>query len=147
MGIEAAVSADYRGVTVFKCRRWSQGPVFLQQLKLLEGFDLASIGHNSAAYIHSVIEAAKLSFADREAYYGDPEFIDVPLDALLSDRYAAIRRELIDPNRASMEQRPGDPRAMRALLDAGAPDSRPWGSGTVHVTAPHLDANLLALTP
>src|SRR5260370_25943438 len=146
MGIEAAVSADYRGVTVFKCGPWSQGPVFLQQLKLLEGFDLAAMGHNSAAYIHSVIEAAKLSFADREAYYGDPEFIDVPIDALLSDRYAAIRRELIDPNLASMEQAPGDPRAMRPLLDAAAPDSRPWGSGTVHVTAADVDGNMIAVT-
>src|SRR5258708_7921319 len=144
--IEAPVGADYRGVTVFKCGPWSQGPVFLQQLKLLEGFDLAAIGHNSAAYIHSVIEAAKLSFADREAYYGDPEFIDVPLDALLSDRYAAIRRELIDPNRASMEQRPGDPRAMRPLLDAAAPDSRPWGAGTIHVTAADVDGNMIAVT-
>lgn len=144
--VEAPVSADYRGVTVFKCGPWSQGPVFLQQLKLLEGFDLAAIGHNSAGYIHSIIEAAKLSFADREAYYGDPEFIDVPLDALLSDRYAAIRRELIDPHRASMEQRPGDPRAMRALLGAAAPDSRPWGSGTIHVTAADRDGNMIAVT-
>ncbi len=144
--IEAPVSADYRGVTVFKCGPWSQGPVFLQQLKLLEGFDLAAMGHNSADYIHSLVEAAKLSFADREAYYGDPEFIDVPIDALLSDRYAAIRRELIDPHHASMEQRPGDPRAMRALRGASAPDARPWGAGTVHVTAADRDGNMIAVT-
>ena len=105
--IETPARADYRGVTVFKCGPWSQGPVFLQQLKLLEGFDLAAMGHNSADYIHTVIEAAKLAFADREAYYGDPEFIDVPLDGLLSDRYAAIRRQLIDSAHASMDQRPG----------------------------------------
>jgi gamma-glutamyltranspeptidase/glutathione hydrolase len=144
--IEAPVSADYRGVTVFKCGPWSQGPVFLQQLKLLEGFDLAAMGHNSADYIHSLVEAAKLSFADREAYYGDPEFIDVPIDALLSERYAAIRRELIDPHHASMEQRPGDPRAMRALRSASAPDARPWGAGTVHVTAADRDGNMIAVT-
>jgi gamma-glutamyltranspeptidase/glutathione hydrolase len=144
--IEAPVSADYRGVTVFKCGPWSQGPVFLQQLKLLEGFDLAAKGHNSADYIHSVIEAAKLSFADREAYYADPEFVDVPIDALLSERYASIRRALIDPNHASMEQRPGDPRAMRALRDAAAPDARPWGSGTIHVTAADRDGNVIAVT-
>src|SRR5260370_25382030 len=77
--IEAPVGADYRGVTVFKCGPWSQGPVFLQQLNLLEGFALAARGHNSAAYIHSVIEAAKLSLSDSEAYYGDPEFIDVQI--------------------------------------------------------------------
>ncbi len=144
--IEAPVSAGYRGVTVFKCGPWSQGPVFLQQLKLLEGFDLAAMGHNSADYIHSLIEAAKLSFADREAYYGDPEFIDVPIDALLSERYAGIRRELIDPHHASMEQRPGDPRAMRALLRASTPGARPWGAGTVHVTAADRDGNMIAVT-
>ncbi len=144
--IESPASADYRGVTVFKCGPWSQGPVFLQQLKLLEGFDLAAMGHNSADYIHTVIEAAKLSFADREAYYGDPEFVDVPLDGLLSDRYAALRRELIDSTRASMEQRPGDPIAMRALRDGPTNDARPWGAGTIHVTAADRDGNLIAVT-
>ena len=104
------------------------------------------MGHNSADYIHTVIEAAKLSFADREAYYGDPEFIDVPLDGLLSDRYAAIRRELIDSAHASMEQRPGDPIAMRALRDAPAAGARPWGGGTIHVTAADRDGNLIAVT-
>jgi gamma-glutamyltranspeptidase/glutathione hydrolase len=143
---ESPVSADYRGVTVFKCGPWSQGPVFLQQLKLLEGFDLAAMGHNSADYIHAVIESAKLSFADREAYYGDPEFVDVPLDGLLSDRYAAIRRELIDSAHASMDQRPGDPIAMRALRDGPAAEARPWGAGTIHVTAADRDGNMIAVT-
>ncbi len=143
--IETPARADYRGVTVFKCGPWSQGPVFLQQLKLLEGFDLAAMGHNSADYIHTVIEAAKLAFADREAYYGDPEFIDVPLDGLLSDRYAAIRRELIDSAHASMDQRPGDPIAMRQLRDAPA-DARPWGAGTIHVTAADRAGNMIAVT-
>ena len=144
--IETPARADYRGVTVFKCGPWSQGPVFLQQLKLLEGFDLAAMGHNSADYIHTVIEAAKLAFADREAYYGDPEFIDVPLDGLLSDRYAAIRRQLIDSAHASMDQRPGDPIAMRQLRDAPAADARPWGAGTIHVTAADRDGNMIAVT-
>ena len=144
--IETPARADYRGVTVFKCGPWSQGPVFLQQLKLLEGFDLAAMGHNSADYIHTVIEAAKLAFADREAYYGDPEFIDVPLDGLLSDRYAAIRRELIDSAHASMDQRPGDPIAMRQLRDAPAADARPWGAGTIHVTAADRAGNMIAVT-
>ena len=144
--IETPARADYRGVTVFKCGPWSQGPVFLQQLKLLEGFDLGAMGHNSADYIHTVIEAAKLAFADREAYYGDPEFIDVPLDGLLSDRYAAIRRELIDSAHASMDQRPGDPIAMRQLREAPAADARPWGAGTIHVTAADRDGNMIAVT-
>ena len=143
---ETPASADYRGVTVLKCGPWSQGPVFLQQLKLLEGFDLAAMGHNSADYIHTVIESAKLAFADREAYYGDPEFIDVPLDGLLSERYAVIRRELIDPAHASMDQRPGDPIAMRARRDGPAGESRSWGAGTIHVTAADRDGNMIAVT-
>ena len=67
---------DYRGSRSCKCGPWSQGPVFLQQLKLLEGFDLAALGHNSADYLHLVLEASKLAFADRERYYGDPEFVE-----------------------------------------------------------------------
>ena len=90
---ESPVSADYRGVTVFKCGPWSQGPVFLQQLKMLEGFDLTAMGHNSADYIHHLVEAAKLAFADREQYYADPEFTPVPLEGLLSQRYSDLRRE------------------------------------------------------
>ena len=114
--IEEPVRRTYRGATVFKCGPWSQGPVFLQQLALLEGFDLAAMGHNSATYLHTLIESAKLAFADREVYYADPEFVDVPLEALLSEPYSALRRALVDRDRASMELRPGDPRAMRAEL-------------------------------
>jgi gamma-glutamyltranspeptidase / glutathione hydrolase len=144
--IEEPASRTYRGATVFKCGPWSQGPVFLQQLALLEGFDLGSMGHNSAAYLHTLIEAAKLAFADREAYYADPEFVDVPLKELFSDRYAALRRALIDPERASMELRPGDPRAMRA--EAGvALQARSWGAGTTHVDAADRQGNLIAITP
>ena len=144
--IEPPASADYRGVTVFKCGPWSQGPVFLQQLKLLQGFEFGAMGHNSADYIHTVVEAAKLSFADREAYYGDPAFVEVPLAGLLSDRYAAMRRELIDSGRASTEQRPGDPVAMRALRGAPAGGARPWGAGTVHVAAADRAGNMIAVT-
>lgn len=144
--IETPVSADYRGITVFKCPSWSQGPVFLQQLRLLEGFDLATMGHNSAAYIHTVIEAAKLAFADREAYYADPEFTEVPIDALISKQYAGLRRQLIDPHRASLEQRPGDPVAMKPLA-AGEHGARSWGGGTVHVDACDRAGNLIAITP
>ena len=68
----AGRTVNYRGLDVFKCPSWTQGPVFLQQLTLLEGYDLAAMGHNSADYLHVLIEAAKLAFADREAYYGDP---------------------------------------------------------------------------
>ena len=143
--IEEPVSAGYRGVTVFKCGPWSQGPVFLQQLKLLEAFDLRAMEHNSAEYIHSVVEASKLAFADRDAYYADPAFTDVPLEAMLSDEYASMRRRLIDPARASREQRPGDPRAMRPAL-ADDLERRSWGSGTIHVTAADRAGNVIAVT-
>lgn len=108
-GLEEPVSLEYRGHTVHKPGPWSQGPVFLQQLRLLEGFDLADMGVGSPDYVHTVIEAAKLAFADREAWYGDPEFVDVPLDELLSAGYADERRALIGPD-ASGTLRPG---AMR----------------------------------
>ena len=76
---EQPLAVDYHGLTVLKAGPWSQAPVFLQQLRLLEGFDLAAMGHASAEYIHTVTECAKLAFADREAWYGDPDFSDVPL--------------------------------------------------------------------
>jgi gamma-glutamyltranspeptidase/glutathione hydrolase len=144
--IEQPVSADYRGVTVHKCQTWSQGPVFLQQLRLLEGYDLAAFGHNSTAYIHHLAEASKLAFADREAYYADPQFTDVPLEALLSRQYADLRRPLIDAHWASLEQRPGDPRHMEPLLAGSAAPAQPWGTGTIHVTAADGRGNMVAVT-
>ena len=105
--VEEPVSLSYRGLDVHKCPPWTQGPVFLQQLAILEGYDLKRMGHNSAEYLHTWIESAKLAFADREAYYGDPLFDDVPLGTLLSREYAKGRRDLVGA-RASMEMRPGD---------------------------------------
>jgi gamma-glutamyltranspeptidase/glutathione hydrolase len=103
---EDALSVDYHGHTVYKAGPWSQAPVFLQQLRLLEGFDLAAMGHVSAEYVHTITECAKLAFADREAWYGDPDFVDVPLDMLLSREYADMRRKLVGEE-ASAELRPG----------------------------------------
>src|ERR687883_493168 len=105
--IEEPVHATYRGIDVVKCGPWSQGPVFLQQLKLLEGFDLKALGHNTADYLHVYLECAKLAFADRERYYGDPAFASVPLERLLSEEYAVERRRLIDLDQACNELRPG----------------------------------------
>lgn len=103
---EVPASVTYHGWEVFKIGPWGQGPVFLQTLKILEGFDLAAMGPDSPEFIHHVVEAMKLAFADREAYYGDPDFVKVPLATLLSDDYAAGRRELIG-EKASHELRPG----------------------------------------
>lgn len=103
---ETPASATYHNWEVFKTGPWGQGPVFLQTLKILEGIDLAGMGPASPEFIHHVAEAMKLAFADREAYYGDPDFVKVPLATLLSEDYARGRRELIGAE-ASHELRPG----------------------------------------
>ncbi|MFN0104106.1 MAG: gamma-glutamyltransferase family protein [Bryobacteraceae bacterium] len=105
--IDTPQTTDYRGYTIVKPGFWTQGPVMLQAMQLLEGYDLKAMGHNSAPYLHTVIEAVKLAFADRDAHYGDPKFSKIPVETLLSRDYAAARRKLIDPNKASMESRPG----------------------------------------
>src|SRR5208282_5062812 len=91
---------------VFTCGAWCQGPVLLQTLALLEGTNLAGLGHNSADYVHQLTEALKLAFADREAYYGDPARVEVPLATLISAEYAVGRRKLIRPDRAWPEMPP-----------------------------------------
>jgi len=118
---------SYRGYEIYKVGFWSQGPVMLETLNLLENFDLKRMGHNSADYIHTLIESLKLGFADRDRYYGDPHFVKVPGTELLSKEYAAIRRGLIDPKSASLEQRPGDPINMKgvAALTGPAPETGP----------------------
>src|SRR5580704_8355419 len=106
--VEEPVSTSYREYEVFKCGPWTQGPVFLQQLNLLEGYDLGSLGHNSADYVHLLVEVAKLAFADREKYYGDPDFDDVPIETLLSKRYASERRQRIDMSRSALDLGAGE---------------------------------------
>ncbi len=105
--IEAPVHLDYHGLRVFKPGAWTQGPVLLQQLALLKGYDLGKLGATDPDFIHLVVECAKLAYADREKFYGDPLFAKVPMETLLSDAYNAERRRLVDPASASMEQRPG----------------------------------------
>lgn len=105
--VEAPTQYEYCGYTVFKTGPWGQGPVFLQQLALLKGFDLGDTGPDSAEFVHIVTECAKLALADRDAYYGDPDFVSVPLAMLLSDAYNEERRRLV-ANEASYELRPGE---------------------------------------
>jgi gamma-glutamyltranspeptidase/glutathione hydrolase len=155
--IEEPISTSYRGATVYKCGPWCQGLVFLQQLRLLEGFDLAASGHNSAQTLHLWLECAKLAFADREASYADPNFADVPVARLLSDEYTEERRALIDPTRASLELRPGlgqlpegwplidtsdrvseEPQALAAARGKG---------DTTHLDAADIHGNLVSATP
>jgi gamma-glutamyltranspeptidase/glutathione hydrolase len=113
--LEDPVTYDYQGLTVCKTKPWGQGPVFAQQLALLDGFDLAAMGPGSADYLHTVTECAKLAFADREAWYGDPDFTDVPVKALLSPEYAQARRQLVGQS-ASAELRPGAPEGKQPQL-------------------------------
>ena len=101
-------TTTYRGYTINKPGFWTQGPVMIEALNILEGFDLKKMGHNSPDYLHTVIEAMKLAFADRDRYYGDPKFSKIPEETLLAKSYAAERRRLIDPEHASLESRPGD---------------------------------------
>ncbi len=110
------VSATYRGYEVYKPGFWTQGPALVETLNLLEGFDLKQMGHNTPAYIHTLAEALKLGMADRDRYYGDPNFVKIPMTELLSKDYAALRRPLIDQQRASLAQQPGDPTNMKAVL-------------------------------
>ena len=124
--VETPVSVNYRGYDVYKNPSASQGPAELFALNILEGFDLKALGHNSAAYIHTSAEALKLAFADREKYLGDMDFIKIPYEGLLSKDYAAARRALIDPGKASLDLRPGDPTRFMKTLE---PFERPY-----HVT-------------
>lgn len=110
VGVDLPPSVDYKGIQVYACGPWCQGPVTLQTLRILEGIDLRAMGHNSVDYLHTVVEALKLAFADRHAYYGDPDFVDVPMKGLLDAAYGTGRRQSIDPYRANTEMpAPGDP--------------------------------------
>lgn len=143
--IEDPVAVNYRGYTIYKCGPWTQGPYLCQALRLLEGFDLQSMGHFSADYVHVLTEALKLAMADRDEYYGDPNFVDVPLAALLSDEYTALRRPLIARQHASLEARPGDPYAMQPLKQGGA--FRPGVGGTTTCVVADRWGNVVAATP
>ena len=102
-------SVTYRTYEILKPGFWTQGPVMLQTLNILEGYNLRGHGAQSAEYLHTTIEAVKLAFADRDVYYGDPKFSKIPEDVLLSKQYAAVRRRSIDAAHASLEHRPGNP--------------------------------------
>lgn len=162
---DAPLSYDYHGWQVNKIGPWGQGPVFLQTLALLKEVDLAAMPSAGSEFVHTLVEAMKLAFADREAYYGDPDFVDVPMETLLSDTYNGSRRRLIGAS-ASKELRPGTVKGfedqLRNMLAAlpepvvgGAPGA---GEPTMaHLTerrgdTVHLDVidrwgNMIAATP
>lgn len=161
--IEEPLRLEYRGVEVYKCPSWTQGPVMLQQLALLRGLDLKGMGLHSAEYIHTVLECAKLAFADREAYYGDPSADDVPMDVLLSEGYNAGRRGLVGAA-SSMELRAGDAGAgvpAWATFDVRGDNRRGMGLGgdggettrggfandTSHLDVIDAEGNMVSATP
>ena len=161
---ERPVTLDFRGLTVCKTGPWGQGPVFLQQLALLDGLGIEDMEPGSAEFVHTVVEVSKLAFADREAWYGDPRQSTVPLDALLSPEYSAARRKLVGEH-ASGDLRPGapggaQPRLPRFVTDAFGAVAAP-GAGEPPMVAVaelgpgdtcHLDVadrfgNLVSATP
>ena len=164
--VEEPTTISYRGWTVCKTGPWGQGPVFLQQLALLEQIDVSSTQFLSQEHVHSVVEGAKLAFADREAWYGDPDFVDVPLADLLEPSYSRQRRMLIG-ERSSFELRPGSPggRTPRiaspvafAVADGhwtgagrmavGDTDLASYSRGdTCHVDVVDQQGNMVAATP
>jgi gamma-glutamyltranspeptidase/glutathione hydrolase len=153
--LEEPISTHYRGYQIFTNRTWSQGITLLQALNILEGYDLAALGHNSPQAMHVQVEALKLAFADREAYVGDPAHVDVPVTGLLSREYAALRRGLIDLQQARAAYPPGDPRKMLAV----APDYRPQplvpslepvggeADGTTYLATVDAQGNMVSATP
>ena len=139
--LEEPVSTLYRGFRVHKCASWSQGPVFLQQLRLLEGHDLRRLGHNSASYIHLLTEVSKLAFADRERYYGDPLFTRVPIRKLLSRSYARMRGKLIKRKRASPDLRAG------GISGSGIGKPLGYQGDTTHLDVADSEGNVVSATP
>jgi gamma-glutamyltranspeptidase/glutathione hydrolase len=155
---EEPVKTSFMGHEVHGQSTWTQGLMLMQVLNMLESFDLKGMRHNSPAYIHTCLEAFKLAFADREAYYGDPEFATVPIDGLLSKQYAAERAKLINHNRAHPNlPEAGDPwkysRLNGTAASAPVPAASVGGdgggsdSGTTHIAAIDRDGNLVCSTP
>ena len=161
--IEEPLTYDYHGWTIAKIGPWGQGPVFLQTLSILKGFDLAAMNPTGADFVHTVVEAMKLAFADREVYYGDPDFSEIPVAHLLSEAYAAERRKLVGAD-ASFDLRPGIVPGFEAQHDLtmtmlGA-DSKTGAvyeptmahlsekrGDTVHIDVIDRDGNMVSVTP
>jgi gamma-glutamyltranspeptidase / glutathione hydrolase len=122
--VEEPVAVAYHGLTIYKCGVWTQGPYLLEALQILKDINLKAMGHNRPDAIHTIVETMKLALADRDTFYADPLFAEVPLAALLSPEYAARRRGLIDLEHASLERRPGDPCGGKAVLDPAADPAR-----------------------
>ena len=151
--VEPVLARDHAGHTICKTGPWGQGPVMHAQLALLEGYDLAAMGRDSAAFVHTVVECAKLAFADREAWYGDPAFADVDVDGLLDPARTAARRALVE-ERASLELRPGalagrEPQlpSFAGAAAAAAGTGEPSRGDTCHLDTADRHGNLVSASP
>ena len=161
--VERPETFDYHGWTIAKTGPWGQGPVLLQALAILEGCDLSGMDPCGPDFVHTVVEAEKLAFADREAYYGDPRFVDVPLAQLLSQAYNSERRKLIG-ERASFDLRPGivpgyeqQVEATMAMLDGVSASGEVYEptmahlsekrGDTVHIDVIDREGNMVSTTP
>ena len=152
VGIEAPVAIEFAGLRVYACGPWTQGPMLLQTLGLLEPAALAELGHNTPAYLHQLVEAVKLAAADREQYIGDPNFTDVPIAGMLSPDYTVLRRALINSDKAWPGMPPpGDPRSPAAVLEtATAPEKMREtvdALDTSYLCVVDSDGNVLSATP
>jgi gamma-glutamyltranspeptidase/glutathione hydrolase len=163
--IEKPVSTSYRGIDIFKLTTWTQGPVLLQTLNILENFDVASMGYNSTRYIHTLYQAMNLAYADRDFYYGDPYFPpEEPVEGLLSKDYAQKRAAEIDPDRNNPDAGPGDPYAFQrgrnpfmqhlddlqssnTTPDFTAPDDAGFFQGTTTIQAADEEGWVVSVTP
>ncbi len=152
--IETPVSIDYRGYRIYKNPSASQGPAELFALDILEGYDLKSMGLNSVDYIHTCVEAVKLAFADRDQFLGDMDFIKIPYDGLLSKEYALERRKLIDPQKASLDFRPGNPEKfmkdfapLNRPTDINYPGHAEHSGDTSYLAVVDKDRNMVSFEP
>jgi len=155
---EAPVKTTFKGYEIWGHNSWTQGPILMQALNMLEGIDLRGMGHNSPAYIHTVTEVFKLAFADREAYYGDPDFASVPMDGLLAKDYGAQRGQQIDPTKAypglpaagdpwRYSKMAAKPSPVRVPTSSAAPAGDDAGEdGTTHVAVLDREGNMVCGT-
>jgi gamma-glutamyltranspeptidase/glutathione hydrolase len=153
-GHEEPYAVDFMGFTVYGCGPWCQGPIILETLNILRGVDLKSMGHNTPQYLHTLIEALNLAYADRHVYQGDPRFVDVPMAGILNEEYGLLRQALIDPDRAFGEMAPpGTPEqlgiAPRGKVPTGdkAEGYKEMAVDTAYTCVVDKDGNAFSATP
>jgi len=143
--VEKPLKINYKGYDILKCDTWTQGAYLLQTLNILEEIDLKSMGFGTVDYLHTITEAIKLAMADRDKYYGDPLFVDVPLDQLLSKEYSDSRRRLINDTKAVNYPRPGDLQNGKSSIEGVKFEKWPGGTTTCVVSDKY--GNLVVATP